>query len=93
MIMEKFCELAFQMLIPVKQNPVEVQMLAFELQVWPYTPAGEVDNKGLWIVLNKAHYTVLYLSWFCWVGPHCQLLAKHNTQCTCSNDYQSPGII
>lgn len=65
----------FYSLVPVQQNPVKVQMLAFQLQLWPNAPAGEVDDDELWIVLDIANNAVLHLSQFCWVGPHCQLLA------------------
>lgn len=70
-----FPELVFYILVPVQQNPVKVQMLAFQLELWPNAPAGEFDDDKLWIVLDRAHYTILHLSQFGWVGPHCQLLA------------------
>lgn len=62
-------------LVPVQQNPVKKQMLAFQLQLWANSPAGEVDDDKLWIVFDTAHNAVLDLSHFCWVGPYCQLLA------------------
>jgi len=66
----------FYMLLPVQHSPVKVQMLAFQLQLWPHAPAGDVDDDRLWIVFDLANYTVLHLSNVCWVGPHCQFLAR-----------------
>lgn len=73
----------FQNLIPVQQNPVKVKMFAFQLQVWLNTPAGEVDNYTLWIVLDRAHYTVFHFSGLCWISPNCQILAGKTIQYTC----------
>lgn len=83
---EKMCIPRFSTLylVPVQQNPVKMQMLAFQLQHWPNTPAGEVYDDKLWIVLDIANNTVLHLSQFCWVGPHCQLLAGQRIF-TCTN--------
>lgn len=72
---EKTPELVFYISVPVQQNPVKVQLLAFQLQLRSNAPAGEVDDDELWIFLDIANYTVLHLSQLCWVGPHCQLLA------------------
>lgn len=77
-IMEKsfvFPDIVFYILVPVQQNSVKVKVLAFQLQLWPNAPAGEVNDDKLWIVLDIANDTVLHLPQFGWVGPHCQLLA------------------
>ena len=68
-------DLVFYSLVPVQQTPAKVQKLAFQLQLRPNAPAGEVDEDKLWVVLGTANNTVLHLSQFCRVGPHCQLLA------------------
>lgn len=70
-----FPDIVFYILVPVQQNSVKVKVLAFQLQLWPNAPAGEVNDDKLWIVLDIANDTVLHLPQFGWVGPHCQLLA------------------
>lgn len=68
--------IVFHSLVPVQQNPIKVQMLAFQLQLWPNAEARQVDYHNLWIVLDMAYDAVLYLAQFCWIGPHGQLLAE-----------------
>lgn len=34
-------------MIPVQDNPVKVEVFAFQLQLWLDTPAGEVDAEML----------------------------------------------
>lgn len=63
-------------MVPVQQNPVKMQMIAFQLQLWPNSPTGEVDGDELWIVLDTAHNAVLDLSHICWVRPYSQLLSR-----------------
>lgn len=62
------------MLVPVQQNPVKVQMLAFQLQLWPNAPARKLNDHKLRIVFDLANQAVLHLSYFCWVRPKRQLL-------------------
>lgn len=69
-----FPELLRYMLVPVQQNPVKVQMLAFQLQLWPNAPARKLNDHKLRIVFDLANQAVLHFSYFCWVRPKRQLL-------------------